>query len=201
MTKAVVYIHGKGGNAAEAERYAAVFNGFDVLGFDYKAETPWEAKDEFTAYFDTLAASYETVYIIANSIGAYFTLNARTNEKIKKAFFISPVTDMPLLITGMMQACGVSEEELCRKKFIETPFGETLSWQYLCRARKDLPEWKVPTHIIYGENDSMIPLAAVRAFAEKSGATLDIMAGGEHWFHTAEQFAFADAVIKKYCGE
>ena len=69
---AVVYIHGKGGNAAEAAQYRPIFPGCDIIGFDYLSQTPWEAKDEFTAYFDNLSEKYESVILIANSIGAYF---------------------------------------------------------------------------------------------------------------------------------
>ena len=35
MKKLVVYIHGKGGNAGEAEHYKPIFKDCDVIGFDY----------------------------------------------------------------------------------------------------------------------------------------------------------------------
>ena len=47
MKKAVIYIHGKDGTAEEAEYYTSIFQNADVIGFDYKAQTPWEAKEEF----------------------------------------------------------------------------------------------------------------------------------------------------------
>ena len=43
----VLYIHGKGGNAEEAEHYRQFFPGKDMYGFDYKSKNPWEAKKEF----------------------------------------------------------------------------------------------------------------------------------------------------------
>ena len=42
---AVLYIHGKGGNAAEAEHYRSLLPDAEVIGFDYSAQTPWEAKE------------------------------------------------------------------------------------------------------------------------------------------------------------
>ena len=39
MKKLVVYVHGKGGNAQEAEHYKAMFPNCGVIGFDYKSET------------------------------------------------------------------------------------------------------------------------------------------------------------------
>ena len=196
MRKAVIYIHGKGGNAAEADRYRAVFNDCDVIGFDYKSRTPWEAEAEFSEYFDALSMKYDSVAVFANSIGAFFTMNARLNGKIKKAYFISPIADMEKLIEDMMSWAGVTEDELKEKKEIETAFGETLSWEYLCYVRKNPLKWNVPTHILYGENDSLTDYKTVSVFAERIGATLNVMTGGEHWFHTAEQMEYLDKWIR-----
>ena len=196
MKKAIIYIHGNGGNAEEAAHYKPLFPDFDVLGFDYKADTPWGAKNEFTQYFDEISQNYDTVYLIANSIGAFFTMNAQINEIIKKAYFISPVVDMEKLITDMMTWAGVTEDELREKKEIETQFGETLQWEYLCYVRNEPIEWNVPTHILYGENDNLSSYDTVSSFARKIGATLNMMKDGEHWFHTKEQMDYLDEWIR-----
>ena len=47
MDKAVIYIHGKGGDAEEALHYKSLFSDCDVIGLDYTAQFPWEAKEEF----------------------------------------------------------------------------------------------------------------------------------------------------------
>ena len=44
--------------------------------------------------FDNLCGTYETVTVIANSIGAFFAMSALADSKIEKAYFISPVVDM-----------------------------------------------------------------------------------------------------------
>ena len=44
MRKLAVYVHGKGGNATESEHYKPLLPEYDVIGFDYKSETPWDAK-------------------------------------------------------------------------------------------------------------------------------------------------------------
>ena len=196
MKKAIIYIHGNGGNAEEAAHYKPLFPDFDVLGFDYKAEAPWDAKNEFTQYFDEISQNYDTVYLIANSIGAFFTMNAQINGNIKKAYFISPVVDMEKLITDMMTWAGVTEDELREKKEIETQFGETLQWEYLCYVRSKPIEWNVPTHILYGENDNLSSYDTVSSFAKKIGATLNMMKDGEHWFHTKEQMDYLDEWIR-----
>ncbi len=198
MKKAVVYVHGKGGNAAEAERYAPLFPGRDVIGFDYSAETPWEAEKEFTDYFDALRREYDDITLIANSIGAFFSMWSLSDRGIGRAYFISPVVDMEKLITDMMTWAGVSEETLEREGRIPTAFGETLSWEYLCRVRSHPIRWSVPTHVLYGENDALTSPETVTAFTSRVGATLDVMPGGEHWFHTDEQMAYLDGWLRCY---
>ena len=51
MKHIVVYVHGKGGAPAEAEHYKSLFPDSEVIGFDYRAQTPWEAKEEFPPFF------------------------------------------------------------------------------------------------------------------------------------------------------
>ena len=64
----VIYIHGKGGNADEAEFLKPLFNEFCVVGFDYKSQTPWEAKDEFPTFFDGVCKKIDHVILVANSV-------------------------------------------------------------------------------------------------------------------------------------
>lgn len=197
MKELVVYIHGQGGNAGEAEHYAPLFPDCDVTGFDYKAETPWNAKVEFARYFDAVCADRGAVSIIANSIGAYYAMLALSDRRIAGAYFISPVVDMVKLIANMMADANVTEEELRGKKTILTASGAVLSWEYLRYARSNPVVWRVPTHILYGENDILTSVGTVTAFAERTGASLDIMKGGEHWFHTVGQMEYLDGWIKR----
>ncbi len=198
MNTAVVYIHGKGGNAAEAEHYKSLFPDCEVAGFDYRAETPWEAKCEFSEYFSRLSEKYDDIMIIANSIGAFFTLYADMGSKVTKAYFISPVVNMEKLITDRMIQAGVTEKELEEKKEIQTAFRETLSWKYLCYVREKTIVWNTPTLILYGEKDSLTSLETITAFAEKTGAAVTVMKGGEHWFHTQEQMEYLDEWLKTH---
>lgn len=75
MKTAVIYVHGKGGNTQEAEHYKKLFPACEVIGFDYVSQTPWEAKKEFTEFFDEISASFSTIILVANSIGAFFSMN------------------------------------------------------------------------------------------------------------------------------
>ena len=204
MKKTVIYIHGKGGNADEAEHYKPLFPDCEVIGFDYHAQTPWEAKDEFKRFFGSFGGR---TTLVANSIGAFFAMNSLSEDEVGEALFISPIVDMEKLICDMMKWAGVSEDELMYtaqdiadelrdKKEIPTDFGETLSWEYLCYVRRHPVEWKVPTRILYGERDHLTDIATMTAFSKRINAPLTVMKGGEHWLHTEEQMKFLDGWIK-----
>lgn len=98
----------------------------------------------------------------------------------------------------MMQWSGVTEQELAEKREIATNFGETLSWEYLCYARKHPIIWNVPTWILYGEHDNLTSIETISAFAKRHHADLTVMPGGEHWFHTEEQIQLLDEWIREY---
>lgn len=197
MKQLVIYIHGKGGSADEAKHYQSLFASSNVLGYDYKAQNPWQAKDEFSEFYDSNSKGYDSVILVANSIGAFLSMSSLAEKKIAKAFFISPIVDMEQLIIDMLNWSNTTEEKLCNKKEITTNFGETLSWDYLCYVRKHPIEWDIPTYILYGENDNLTSINTISKFSNQIGAKLTVMKGGEHWFHTDEQIKFLDNWINK----
>ena len=198
MNRTIVYIHGQGGNAEEAEHYRSLFPDCRVIGLDYQSQSPWEAKEEFPRLFELLCGQRERVTVIANSIGAYFAMSALSEKQVEKAYFISPVVDMETLIETMMTWAGVSEKELREKGEIETDFGEKLSWEYLSYVREHPITWNVPTHILYGGRDNLTSFETIAAFAKQTGAALSVMEDGEHWFHTEEQMEFLDRWIQSF---
>jgi len=192
-----VYVHGKGGSAAEAEHYRPLFPSCAVVGVEYRSLDPREAGAEIRAQIEEQAKGHESVVLIANSIGAFFCMAGGVGELVRKAYFISPVVDMEKLICGMMASAGVTERELETRGRIPVPSGETLSWEILCWLRTHPPGWEVPTEILCGERDELTSLADAAAFAETRRAGLTVMKDGEHWFHTQEQMRFLDEWIKE----
>ena len=141
MSRLVIYVHGKGGSAEEAKHYQPLFAESDVIGFDYQSQNPWEAKSEFPCFFDLHSKGYDSVILIANSIGAFLSMHALAEKNISQAMFISPIVNMERLITDMKTWSNVTEDALQSKKEIPTVFGETLSWEYLCYVRENLIKW------------------------------------------------------------
>ena len=149
MKKLAIYVHGIGGNAGEAEHYRPLLSGFgyDVVGFDYRAQNPWEAREEFPPFLESEKSGFDSILLIANSIGAYFAMSSLSALHIDRALFISPVADMEKLICDMMNRANVTEDELRARGEIPTEFGETLSWDYRCCLRAHPIKWSVPSRI------------------------------------------------------
>ena len=196
MKNAVIYIHGKYGTAEEGEYYKKFFKETDVIGFKYTSKYPWDFQKEFSNFIDDICTKYKKISIIANSIGAYFTMISLFNKHIEKAFFISPIVDMEKLIIDIMLSENITEEELYKKREIKTSFGETLSWKDLIFTRENHIEWNVPTYILYGEKDNITSYETILNFVNKTKANLTVMKDGEHWFHTEKQMKFLDNWIK-----
>ena len=195
---AVLYIHGKGGSAAESEHYKPLFPDCEVIGLDYQTFTPWETGKEIRAAVKALKDSHENIVLIANSIGAFFSMNAGVDGLIQKAYFISPIVDMEKLIGDMMTWAKVTEAELKARGVIHTEFGEDLSWDYLSYIRSHPVRWTAPTKILYGGKDNLTSPETISRFAKTHNADLTVMEDGEHWFRTEEQMKFLDDWIRRY---
>ena len=197
MKDAVLYIHGRGGSAAESNHYKTLFPNCEVIGLDYQSFSPWETAAEIRAMAEKLREAFESITLIANSIGAFFSMSAGIDTMLEKAYFISPIVDMERLIADMAARAGISEDELKEKGGVRTQFGEDLSWDYLCWVREHPVIWNVPTAILCGSRDQLVSTDTVSAFAECRNASLTVMEGGEHWFHTDEQMRFLDRWISR----
>lgn len=198
--KAIIYVHGKGGSYLESEQYKKNCDGYVIVGVDYNDYLPWIVQNQIKAVYENLTKEYEPISVIANSIGAYFAMNALQHCAIEKALLISPILNMESLILDMMKWANVTEEELCEKGEIKTDFGEILSWEYLSFIRRNSIKWDIPTEILYAENDNLTSRATVDTFIASHNANLTVMRNGEHWFHTEEQITFLNNWMKKTIG-
>ena len=168
-----------------------------MIGVAYDEYLPWIVQHQIQEAYNKAQQKHDSIYIIANSIGAYFAMLALQDFPIEKALFISPVVDMEQLILDMMGWAGVSETELKEKEEIPTDFEETLSWKYLCYVREHPIFWNVPTSILYASNDNLVSRKTIDAFIHTHQADLTVMENGEHWFHTEEQLVFLNTWMKQ----
>ena len=94
MRKVLLYIHGKGGSSKEIEQLKPFCSCYEIHGIDLADFTPWGTEEQIQNTFESLNKEYTSVFIVGNSIGAYFSMFALQNHLVKKAFFISPILDM-----------------------------------------------------------------------------------------------------------
>ena len=66
MKNLVLYIHGKGGKAAESEHYRTLFPGSEVIGLDYQTFSPWETGAEILDAVTELKDRYKCITLIAS---------------------------------------------------------------------------------------------------------------------------------------
>ena len=85
MTQAILYIHGQGGNPQEAEQYRAICPDLDLIGVEYPQQYPWDALPVIQAAYEEARRTHSQIWLLANSIGAYFGMLALQDRPIEKA--------------------------------------------------------------------------------------------------------------------
>lgn len=175
---------------------AAVRDGYQVWSFDLPehgerkgeayALNPQNVLADTDKLIAELAEQTEEISLFGCSIGAYFGMLATQDRRIKQSFFLSPVVDMQELIENMLIWFHRTLEELKKEKRIETPIN-TLDWEYYSYVAEHPISWKVPTKILYGENDNLTLRETIENFSEAEEISLTVVEAGEHFFHTPEQ--------------
>ncbi|KRK52476.1 hypothetical protein FC97_GL000278 [Companilactobacillus kimchii DSM 13961 = JCM 10707] len=190
LKKVILYVHGKGGSAAEAERFKRVCPDYDIVGIDYKEYLPWVVEKQIKDVYEQVSPQYDQVLILANSIGSYFSMLTK-DITITKALFISPLLNMEQYLLTSMKKNNITEAELRDKG--EIVIGqEKFSWQSLQYVRDNPLDWQVPTEILYGEHDDHTSKSLLKSFVENHNANVTVMKDGQHRFHTRPQLAFLD---------
>lgn len=169
--------------------------GYQVLSFDLpehgdRKNDPTLCKVhncvwELEAIMDFAKSQAQSISLMANSVGAYFSLLAYKNEPLKQCLFLSPVVNMERIIHNMMNWFNISEEQLHEEHEIITPMGQTLYWDYYQYVKSHpINEWNVPTTILYGKKDTLCEYDFVFSFAKMFGCKFEVSNTSEHYFHT-----------------
>ncbi|NTV90919.1 MAG: alpha/beta hydrolase [Clostridiales bacterium] len=186
----------------------AVNSGYQALSFDLPEHGDRKGKgyacNAENCVFDLVSiAGYaktiaDDISLFACSMGAYFSLLAYREMTIRKSLFLSPVLNMERIIGNMMSWFNVSEDRLRAEREIETPIGQSLSWDYYSYVKAHpVDKWNNPTSILYGSCDNITEAEVVEDFAGRYDCSLTVLDKGEHYFHTDEQMAFFRDWLKK----
>ncbi|MGC6768370.1 alpha/beta hydrolase [Enterococcus sp. LJL51] len=184
----------------------AVKKGFQVLSFDLPAHgerigaEPQNAQiyiEELEQVMVYAKKQAKDIYLFANSIGAYFSLLAFSDEKLKQTLFLSPILDMGQLFEKMMLWAGVNPDQLQKQQVIATPF-KTLYWAYYTYVKAHpIVMWDIPTAVLYGTLDNLTDMSVIKDFSSRFPVDLTIMEDSEHFFHTEKQLAFYQAWLQQ----
>ena len=192
-----IFVHGRSSCKEDAIGVAetAIKKGMQVISFDLPEHGERKKNDEKKFIIQDVipelneVANYISLYwnrkfLIASSIGAYFSLVAYQNMKIERSIFISPLLDMELLISNMMKWSNVGLKRLKEEREIKTPMGETLSWDYLQYVKQNkISTWNNKIYIIIGDKDELTDLDTVNNFVEKFNCDIEYIKDGKHYLN------------------
>ncbi|MDD3406450.1 MAG: alpha/beta hydrolase [Methanomicrobium sp.] len=203
--KLIIAVHGnmscKDDVPIEILAKEAALKGYQVLSFDLpqhgdrkNSDYPCSAqnciRDIFAVanYAQTIS---ESISLFACSMGVYFSIISLRNFPLERCLFLSPVFDMERLIKTMMTEAGIGEERLRDEGEIKTNTGEIFSWNYYSHVQSHpAGRWDRPSFILYGSKDTLVQKDEILDFANRNHSRLDVMNGGEHYFHTKEQLKY-----------
>lgn len=209
--KVVIAIHGSMSNKTDLpiELFAeeAIQRGYQVLSFDLPEHGDRKDEDtlckvdicvdELNIIMEYAKSYFKHINLFAISIGVYFSLSAYQNASIEKAWFLSPVVDMELMIENMMTWFQITPEQLKKEQKLITPIGETLYWDYYCYVKQHpITKWSVPTQILYGNQDTVSDKECLCHFSDEFSCELEIVKS-EHYFHTPDQLIKLKTWLKK----
>ena len=183
--KLIVYVHGYHGNNERVEFMKSFLPRYDVKGLDFGDDEPWNIAKRIVPQFEEMIKGYDEVVVVAMSLGAFLTMEYLYPycSSIKKAFFLSPLTDMYQYIFDTMNQYHITEKKLKEQKTIKLDNGMTLSYDFYIHTMVDPDKWNVKTHVLYGSLDEMIYLESVADFVATHDATLVIKDGAHHRFN------------------
>lgn len=201
--KVFIAVHGNMSNKEdEVIRIFAEKNvkrGYQIISFDLPEHGERQKNNEYKCKVQNCVKdleqimkytkeNYEETNLWACSMGAYFSLLAYKDERIKKCLFLSPVVNMKFIIDNMMKWSNITEEKLRKKKEIKTDFGQTLYWDYYEYVKNNpIKRWNIKTNILYGNKDKIQNEKIIVDFCKDFNCKLTALENGEHYFHTEEQ--------------
>lgn len=190
--RAFLCVHGAGGSRRDAEGFAlrAAQTGWQAVACDLpEGLLPWDCVPYLRHLAARMRSRWPVLGLRATSIGAWLSLVALCDEPLALALFQSPLLDMVGMIERMLRQADVSREELAEQGEIRTDSG-VLSWRYLVYAENNSGlSWDVPTSVIMGERDELVPHKSVEDFCRRFSADLTVVSGGAHWLHAPRELA------------
>ncbi|MDO5285708.1 MAG: alpha/beta fold hydrolase [Actinomycetia bacterium] len=199
----VVTVHGLHSHQGDADTQAAVRQAlarneqaltWDLPGHGVRPGTPedcrvTDAAAELAQIWDWACARYGRLSVFATSLGAYLALLTARQDRLDAACFLSPVVDMVALVDLLMAAAGTTADEVREKGRVETPAGPLVWDQLDFILTHRVENWIVPTRILRGQHDEVVPERSVHDFCTRFAAELTVVPGAGHHLHRPAELA------------
>lgn len=198
IDRVVIYIHGYQSSRKEFDFYKSFIVGYDVKNLAYDDGDIYKVGPIIREKFQKLTSKYREVVVIAHSIGAFYAMEYLSDQNIKKAFFISPITDMFQVLFDVMNKYKVTEKRLKKEENILLENGFTLSYSFYKHTLEDSDNWKVPTEVLFGYQDGLTYLNNTIAFISSHNASLTIKNDADHYFKKPKDLDFIQKWILRY---
>lgn len=191
--KVVLYVHDKYGCKENARSFYEVIKdaGWQVLAMDMPEHgerkgvtpekmNPWTLVPELALFHSYAQERWDTIYLKASGLSAYFCLCAYPRTYFDKVLLVSPIVDMKRSIDDTLVLSGITPEELREKLVVKSCFNETLSMDYYLYANDHpVKQWISPTEILHGDKDPRSNKESVEAFAETFSCGLTVLENQE----------------------
>lgn len=192
--KAYIYVHGKMSYKESAEKFAKIADkkGYQTISFDLpkhgersEQSEPcdiWNGRKDLLKIAKYSWERWNSLSLYACSLGAHFSLYSYPGWAFKNCLFQSPIVNIDYLVDRLFEWYQLSEDILRDRKVIETPL-HTLTWEYYMFIRENpVSEWKIPTSILYAQNDGLQSRQVMEEFAQKYNCNLTIANNCNHGF-------------------
>ena len=142
---------------------------------------------EMKSIMEYLQSKYSKISLGACSLGAYYSLLAYADVPIQNCILLSPVVDLIELTNGMLDNDKKTLDDLRKNPILVLSDGMVVKLQdYEYLIQHPIINWNIPTSILYGLHDALIPITSIQSFSLKYNCEVIYSKHSEHYFHTED---------------
>ena len=188
--KTIIYIHPKGWNSLKVKDIQSIKVGYEIKEIKCDINDVQKEGNKVKEKFSEILEEHQEIVLIASSMACFYAIEYLSSYDIKKAYFISPIIDMYQYIFDLMNKYHVTERKLKEEKFVQLEDGQLLSYDLYQHVLADHDEWKIPTDIIYGDQDRVVFIENIADFLAYHDSRLSICINADHNFSKKENQLF-----------
>ena len=186
---------------------------------DFSATSMQKWKEQVHGIFDGLSTRYESIILVAHSMGTLFSIDLAVHhpQKVKSLFLLASPLKVFVKPVTVKYSLRIIFEKTNDKNPIEVSARETYSiapdkrlWKYvpwaprfvellteIRRIRKLIPKISVPTIVFQSKKDELVSVRSCEFFRGNDNISLNLLETSSHQHHTKEDKALLLESFKK----